>query len=55
VDWNTEIESFWAFHDAQEVLERNGDVNSLVRELVAGQRDKIRAVADQRADPRTRA
>jgi hypothetical protein len=51
VDWNTEIESFWAFHDAQEVLERNGDVNSLVRELVAGQQDKIRAVANQHKDP----
>ncbi len=52
LDWETEIRSFWAWlEDACDVLDRKTQPDSLVRELVAGQREQIEAFAAAQADP----
>lgn len=52
LDWDTELDSFWTWlHDARVVTEEDGEINSLVRELVAGQQEMIEALAAKEVDP----
>ncbi len=52
LDWETEVRSFWAWlEDACDVLDGREAEPSLVRELVASQREQIEAFAARQADP----
>jgi hypothetical protein len=54
LDWDTEIKSFWSWlEDAASALEEGKEPSSLVRELVAGQGDKIEQMAAREKDPET--
>ncbi len=51
LDWETEVRSFWAWlDDSKDVLEADGEVNSLVRELVESQKDRIEEYAGRQKD-----
>lgn len=51
LDWDTEIRSFWAWlDDARGVIEKGVVATSLVRNLIADQRERIEEAAALEAD-----
>ncbi len=52
LDWDTEVASFWAWlEDARSVIEEQAEPSSLVRELVASQREQIEQFAARQKSP----